>query len=80
VREDNIKNDVKEGVDWINLARRILWNGDESSSSIKCGEFLDHVNYKLPKKDSSSWSWLIITAFYELIRLKCLQQHEFISF
>ena len=49
--EDNIKMDVQEvgcgGMGWINRAQdRVRWRtvfecGDESSGSIKCGEFLD---------------------------------------
>ena len=56
--DDNIKMDLKEvgceGMDWIDLAQDTSERGNESSGSIKCGEFLDKLRTdKLLKKESS---------------------------
>jgi hypothetical protein len=34
-------------------------HGNESSSSVKGGEFLDRVrNYQIARKNSAPWNWL----------------------
>jgi hypothetical protein len=68
--EGNVRKDHREigqeGVEWMHLAQKgpvagSREDGNESSSSVKGGEFLDKLNnYKLLKKDSTRVTVVIL--------------------